>query len=268
MVVNTKRKNTFLAHLGLFLENTKLSLLSAMEYKFNFIMQTVGMFVNDIFWLLLWWLLFTRFEAINDWVFKDMLVLYSIATVSFGVSTAFFYGARRLYKTIAEGRLDYYLALPKNVLFHSSLRTSYSACGDILFGLMLVPFSISLSQVPLYVYFVICGSVLFTAITIIFNSLAFYIGNAERARQTGDEAFMSFAMYPFSAFGGATKFFLLTIFPAGFVTGIPVEVMREFNWMWFSLTGIVAFLFLGIAIVLFYKGLKRYESGNLMYAKD
>lgn len=263
-----KRKNTLIGHFGLFIESTKLSILSAMEYRFNFIMQSLGMIINDIFWLALWWLIFTRFETINGWNFQDMLVLHSIATLAFGLANTFFNGARKLHATVSEGRLDYYLTLPKNVLFHSSLKTSYSATGDFVFGLVLIPFCISFAQLPLFIYFVICATVLFVSMTLIFNSLAFYMGNAERARSTADEAFLSFAMYPFSAFGGITKFFLLTLFPAGFITGIPIQVLKEFSWQWFWITGGIAVLFLSIAILLFYKGLRKYESGNLLYAKD
>lgn len=263
-----KKKSNLSGHVGLFGEHTKLSVLSAMEYKFNFILQTVGMMVNDVFWIALWWLLFTRFGDINGWVFKDMILLYSILTVSFGLANSFFNGARRIQKTITDGRLDYYLVLPKNVLFHTSLKTAYSAVGDLAFGLILLPFSITLSQLPLYLYFVICATILFMAITIIFNSLAFFMGNAEKVRQTADEGFLTFAGYPLSVYSGATKFILLTIFPAAFITGIPVETINSFNWTWFALTGVVAVVFLAIAIVVFYWGLRRYESGNLLYSKD
>ncbi len=262
------KRNNLLGHIGLFIENTKLSVLSAMEYKFNFILQTVGMIVNDIFWIALWWFLFTRFGDINGWVFKDMILLYSILSVSFGLANSFFNGARKLQKTITDGRLDYYLVLPKNILFHASLKTSYGAVGDLVFGLILLPFSINLFQLPLYIYFVICATILFIAITIIFNSLAFFIGNSEKIRQTADEGFLTFAGYPLSVYSGSTKFILLTIFPAAFITGIPVETINSFNWTWFALTGVVSVVFLAIAIIVFYLGLRKYESGNLLYSKD
>ena len=197
-----------------------------------------------------------------------MLLLYSVLTVTFGLSSAFFDGARKMYRNIAEGRLDYYLTLPKNVLFHSSLKTSYGAIGDLAFGLILLPFSISLFQLPLYIYFVITGTILYVSVVIIFNSLTFFFGNAERLSKTSEETFLTFASYPFSAFGGAAKFALLTLFPAGFITGIPVQTINEFSLEWTALTGLVSLVFLTIAVKLFYFGLKRYESGNLLYSKD
>jgi ABC-2 type transport system permease protein len=262
------RKNVLRAHLSLLYENTKMSLKSAMEYKFNFMMQTVGMIVNDVFWLALWWLLFARFQNISGWDFKDVLLMYSFLTVTFGLASTLFYGSRKLYKTITEGRLDYYLTLPKNILFHSSLKTSYSALGDLIFGIALIPLSLTLAQLPLYIYFIITGTVLFVSVTIIFNSLALFFGNSERAAQTGDEAFLSFASYPFSAFGGMTKFILLTLFPAGFITGIPVQTIKDFSVEWSVMAGLISLVFLAIAVAVFYYGLKRYESGNLLYSKD
>lgn len=262
------RKNTLLAHLDLFMENTKLSFLSAMEYRFNFIMQAFGMMVNNSFWLVFWWLLFERFETINGWAFKEMILLYSVVTVSFGIANFFFNNARRMDKVITEGRLDYYLTLPKNVFFHSIQKSSFSAFGDLLFGLVLIPFAISLNQIPLYAFFVILSTILFISVSVTLSSIAFYFGNAERAGRTGDEAFLTFASYPLSAFGGLTKFFLLTIFPAGFISGIPVEVLNEFSLKWMGYSALVTSIFLVISLIVFYVGLKMYESGNLLYAKD
>jgi len=258
MAAKIKRRNPIVSHIRLLIESTKLNLYSAMEYKFNFIMYALGMFINDIFWLALWFILFTRFENLNGWVFKDILLLYSVLTVSFGI----------VFSLFGSGKLDYYLTLPKNVLFHSSLKMSYSAVGDLLFGLALAPFAIGISDIPLYLYFLITGGILFFSITLIFNSLSFFIGSSERLGGIAFESILSLASYPLSVYGGITKFILLTLLPAGLISGIPVQVIRRFDLTWFLLTGAIAIVFLTVAILIFYKGLKRYESGNLLYAKD
>ncbi len=65
-------------------------------------------------------------------------------------------------------------------------------------------------------------------------------------------------------FTGWTRFILLFIIPAGFVTGIPVEVMTTFSLKWMIITLAFSSAFLAFAVWFFYRGLQRYESGNVM----
>jgi len=55
---------------------------------------------------------------------------------------------------------------------------------------------------------------------------------------------------------------MLTIIPAAFVGAIPLDVVRRLDWT--ALAGLVAFA-IGITVLMrlvFYTGLRRYESGS------
>jgi ABC-2 type transport system permease protein len=252
-------------NLSLLGEYFKISLASAMEYRFSFFTQVITMFLNDAMWLVFWLLFFQRFPIINGWAIKDFLMLHAILTVSFGI-TAFVFGNRnRLADIIAEGRLDFYLTLPKNSLWHVLIsRSSPFGLGDVLYGLLVGVFAFDLSQVPLFILFSLLGVVTFIAFGIIVGSLGFYWGHAKETSRNLFMGLVSFAAYPFPIFHGFVKLILLTLIPAGFITGIPLQILQDFNLKWLIISILVPFIFLGIAILVYSHGLKKYESGNTM----
>ena len=74
---------------------------------------------------------------------------------------------------------------------------------------------------------------------------------------------MSFAMYPFPVFEGVAKIILLTLIPAGFITGVPVGLLQNFDAKWFWLSLLIAGFFMAFSIAVFKHGLKKYESGSM-----
>ena len=107
-------KSTFVFLLELY----KREIASAFEYRFNFIAQTVGMLLNDMFWLVFWYIFFGKFGSINGWQFKEIILLNAILAGSWGLTVSLFANWKDIAKFIENGSLDYYLTLPKNVLLH------------------------------------------------------------------------------------------------------------------------------------------------------
>ena len=62
-------------------------------------------------------------------------------------------------------------------------------------------------------------------------------------------------------------YMLFTLIPVGISTYIPVWVLSEFNIYLFIVVIIVTILFVSLGFIVFYKGLKRYSSSNLMVAR-
>jgi hypothetical protein len=60
---------------------------------------------------------------------------------------------------------------------------------------------------------------------------------------------------------------LYTLIPVGIVNYIPVQIITQFNLNLFLITIGVTTLLITLAFIVFYKGLKRYSSSNLMVAR-
>jgi ABC-2 type transport system permease protein len=106
--------------------------------------------------------------------------------------------------------------------------------------------------------------VIFLAFNILWQSLSFWLGNAEGLATQMWNALITFATYPASLFQGLVRVLLFTLLPAGFLSYIPVQLLRQFDPAWFAAEVAVAVGALTVAVWVFYRGLRRYESGNLL----
>ncbi len=248
----------------------KANLLAAMEYRAAFLSQIIGMMVNNGIYFLFWVLFFQRFQEVRGWQLSDMVLLFGVVATGFGLATFFFGNALSLCEVIVEGRLDYYLSLPRPVLLHVLASGSVpSGMGDFTYGL--ISFALlgnySLDVVARFVVGVLLATVTLLAVLVIAHSLAFWLGNASALTHAVMNAMITFSIYPSTLFDGSAKLLLLTILPAAFVGAVPAEFVRGFTWTNFGQLLLAALVFLTLALLIFYQGLRRYESGSAIQTK-
>lgn len=78
---------------------------------------------------------------------------------------------------------------------------------------------------------------------------------------------VNFVTYPDDIFKGIVKVLLYTLIPVGIVNYISVSIMTNFNINNFIIVIGITILLIAVAFILFYQGLKRYSSSNLMSAR-
>lgn len=245
----------------------KLNLAGAMEFRMSFILTAGMMVINNVVWIMFWGLYFGRFPVLNGWELRDVMMLWAIAAGGFGVMATFFGNAMRISNLIATGQLDIYLTQPKPVLLHVLIsRMSVSAIGDVLFALIIyVAFGDkSVFGLMKFGLAMVLSTLIFLFFTIIVNCLAFWLGNAEGLSFQLFNALLTFTTYPTSIFRGFGKIVLFTVVPAGFISYLPIGLLRQADIPFISgAIAVTIVLCLG-GIYLFYRGLRRYESGNMM----
>lgn len=243
-----------------------LNLSSAMEYRASFISQILGMMVNNGIMLIFWLIFFDQFGNLGGYGFQEVLLIYGIVAFSYGIShmLAGNVGYHLAY-LIAQGRLDYYLVFPRNLLIHIIFsRMQISAIGDLVFGLCAAVFIIGLNPLGLaqMLTLSLLAAAVITAYGVFAGSMAFFMGNAQNASQQMMGGLLTFSLYPSSIFSGGGKLLMYTLIPAAFVGGIPVEILRGGDgrlWLWMITAVIIIWL---IATTVFYLGVRRYESGS------
>ena len=256
--------------IALTLNYLKFNLMSAMEYRGAFLLQMFGMVLNDLALLFFWGVFYTQFPALNGWALSDVLTLYALVAADFALSNILFGNGFNLARIIATGGLDYYLALPASPLLHVLVsHMEVPAWGDLLFGVGL--FAVLWGANPaawlLFVVSTALGAAVMVSFAVAVGSLAFYLGNAEALAMQGVNALISFGMYPIDLFPSAVRIVLYSLIPAAFLSSIPANLVRSFDWP--SLLSYAA----GVLVILlaarwvFYHGLRQYESGNLVTAR-
>ncbi len=244
-----------------------LNLSAAMEYRASFITQVLGMLLNNTFFIFFWWIVFQNTGSIGSYSFKDVMTIWGITASAFGFSFILFGNARNITNLIIQGGMDVYLLQPKNVLVNVICSgTSVSAWGDLLYGFILffAVYGLNPRQLLLFLLFTVTGGIFFTSVLISVHSLTFHIGNATGIANSVFEFLLNFTLYPEDIFKGYVKFFVYSAIPAGFITFLPLKVMKFMDLKVLPLVLAACAVYFAIAWFIFFKGLKKYESGNLI----
>lgn len=243
----------------------KANLLSAMEYRASFISQTIGMILNDAIYFAIWVIFFDRFKSVRGWGLSDMMITFGISASAFGLVSLFFGNAFNLGDIITRGRLDYYLSLPRPVLLHATAsRSVTSGMGDLTYGILSYLAS-GIASPPGFLRFVLAvllAAAVFAAFLIIVQSLAFWIGTTGYLTGIATNAIVTFAIYPITLFDSSARLLLFTVVPAALMGAVPASFVHSFGWDTLGELAVGVVVFLGIAILLFNAGLRRYESGS------
>jgi ABC-2 type transport system permease protein len=254
-------------YLGMATAYTRLNLNAQLEYRGAFVAQVAAMFLNDGVWLVFWALFFTRFPVLRGWQISDVITVWAITASAFGLAHAIYGNALHLATLIVQGQLDVWMLYPRALLSHMLLgRMNASSWGDALFGYAVYFIFVrpDLTHALLFVALSLSATLLFVGFSVLTGSLSFFLGNAAGLGEQWRNAMITFSTYPAILFEGAVKLLLFTLIPAGFVTYLPIQALRDLSLgdATLSLAGSLAVLLTGAGV--FYLGLRRYESGNLM----
>ena len=249
--------------------SVKYNIMRQMTNPVTFFSNISFMMLNNATFIVQWLILFGLKNNIGGYKMEEVLILWGLAASTFGFSNIFFYRAYELPYLIMDGKLDSFLVQPKNVLLGVlTSGSSISAIGDFLYGyLILCIFQFSIKNLVLFTVFVLTGGLILTAFAVIVGSISFWIVRGDLLSNNLINIFVNVSTYPDGIFKRNVKIILYTLIPTGLAIYMPIKLILNFNILGvlfiLFLTGV--FVFLGFFV--FYRGLKRYTSSNLMNAR-
>lgn len=247
----------------------KYSLMKEMLNRTSFVTNVLFMVLNNACFIIQWIIIFSIKDNFGGYTLRDVLLLWGIASSTYGFAHLFFENAFHLSSIINEGKLDSYLVQPKNVLLSSiTSNIKVSAIGDLIYGLIvLLIYGATIKQLLLFTIFTITGGLIIVSVMIILNSLSFWINKADLIADVGEQLIVQFATYPDTIFKGITRIILFYVLPIGIANYIPIWIIKSFNLNLFLLIVGITLLSIILANIIFNKGLKRYSGSNLMSAR-
>ncbi|MCR4581264.1 MAG: ABC-2 family transporter protein [Bacilli bacterium] len=247
----------------------KYSVMRYMINRVSFISNIIFMILNNASMIVQWVIVYSIKESIGSYTLKTTLLLWGLASLTYGIAHFFFKSAFSLSDFINSGKLDTILIQPKNILL-SSITTDVevSAIGDMIYGyiLLFIHGTTPLSFVT-YTLLGITGGLIITCMAIITGSLAFWFGKSDTIANTTESIITLTSTYPEDIFNGFIKLVLYTIVPVGLVAYIPVNILLNISLVPILIILGFTLMFIAIANIVFYSGLKRYTSTNLMNAR-
>lgn len=243
----------------------KLNLASNMEYRATFISQAIGMFINNGIYFVFWLMFFDRFDQIRGYQIDQIFLLFAIVALGWGLAFTFAGNAARVVDLVAQGRLDYYLTLPRPVLTHLLFsRMDPFTVGDLTFGFIAYLFTGRFDLVSIGLFLLCAGltAVIFASFAALVGCLSFFMGNANQLSFHLMNTMITFSLYPFGLFQGVLRLILFTLIPAGFVGAVPVDVVETHSLSLLGALVAAAGVSVIVLSVVFKIGLRRYESGS------
>jgi ABC-2 type transport system permease protein len=249
----------------------RLNMRAQLEYRGAFVSQVAAMFVNDCVWVVFWALFFTRFPVLRGWDVADVITVWAVAAAGFGLAHALYGNVLALATIIAKGEIDVWMLYPRALLPHMLLgKMNATAWGDALFGFVVYVAFVrpDAPRLALFVLLAVASGAVFVGFGILSGSIGFYLGNSATLTEQWRFAMLTFSTYPATLFQGGVKLLLYTAIPAFFVNLYPVEALRSLSLADAGLAVLGAIGTVAVGTAVFYHGLRRYESGNLLAMRE
>lgn len=235
--------------------------------KKSFVIQTVAMFINNFVFILFWQILFNnKGGSINGVNIQDILFLWSIPTMGYGIAFFCFGGMDTLCRDIIDGNLDIYLTKPKHSLISTlTSRSILSAMGDFIFGLVCGAVAVKLDPLKMLLLIIlgVLSGILTVSILTCVRLLSFWLGDiSNMAHKYTHSLFVTLTIYPEGMFPGIIKILMYTAIPAAYVAHVPIKLMNDYSFKGILTLLIATAFFTTLMFIMYNKGLKKYESGN------
>ena len=249
--------------------NIKKNIQNEKELKSSFIISVVGMAINNISFLILWYYFGKAIGEVNGWKPIDVFGLYGFGTTAYGIVVSLFSGMFSLPAYISSGTFDRYLTTPKNILLKvSTSKISTSAIGDLLFGFIcFIVFAIfsklTIIQLLLSILLILIASVVFYSFSLICMSISFYLMEGENVSQGIYGMFLGNSLYHGGAFTGILRVIFTFVMPSLLLGAVPVEIVKHFSSAKLIMIILLTIFWFILSILFFYKSLKKYDSNSL-----
>jgi len=249
---------------------TKKNIQSSAELRTSFLMNVVGMAINNTAFIILWVFFVKSVGVVGGWTAADIVGLQGFVALSYGIVFSIGMGIRKLPDYAATGAFDRFMLSPKNLLLRIATSSfNAAALGDVVFGLIcLVIYGFlihaNLLQVLLMPMFVFLSAIIFLATCIAVFSTSFFFIESNAVTNGFFELFLTPALFHGGAFQGVLRFVFTFAVPSLLVGALPVEAVRDLSLSKLTLVGALALLWFVLSLKIFHYAVKKYESSNFM----
>jgi len=257
----------------LYLKSCRMLMKSQWQYRTSFVLQTLSQLIMMGTELLAVIFLINRYTTLGQWNGGEILFFFGVIITSFYLTEAFGRGITNFAPLINKGTLDTLLIRPRNVLFQVLCsQADPRRLGAILIGVAALTMGCIQAQVALtpikallLIWSILGGSALVLGLFMIEATLCFFSVKSIEMVNILTYGGRSTCQYPIDIyprwlqllFSVVAPFALTTHVPAAYILGKPLwntGLAAAF------ITPLSGFAFLGLMILVFYRGLRHYRS--------
>lgn len=225
--------------------------------------------------------------GLYTWGYYELLVIYAMFQIPRGIDHLLTDNLWLVSMYIRRGLFDKYLTRPMPVLWHIIIeRFQLEALGELIVGIAILIYALPNLAITLtfldVIYltlFVLLGALIYTSIKIITASVAFWTKDSQPVMSAAYEVAI-FTKNPLEIYPSSIRFILVYLLPFGFTSFFPTVFMlgklndssvisEGMDWIWIKTplglllqAAMTAFVFLTLGLLIWRKGLSRYESAG------
>jgi ABC-2 type transport system permease protein len=248
----------------------KKNIQSSAELRTSFLMNIIGMCINNTAFIILWGFFVQSVGVIGGWTVADIIGLQGFTALCYGIVFSTAAGINKLANYTASGAFDRFMLSPKNLLVRVATASfSVSALGDIVFGIVCLGIFVflihaTIYQVLLIILLAMISTTVFFSAAIAIYSTSFFFTDPNSVTSSLFELFFTPSLFHGGAFQGAMRFIFTFVLPSLLIGTLPVEIVTNVSLGQLLLVGILAILWFLISIKIFNKSVRKYESSNFM----
>jgi len=272
---NTKNsKFDFFSLSGLY---TKMIFRSWFQYQVDAVLRSLAVFLRESTSIIVIYFTLLKFDQLNGWNIYEMLFLFSLLYVTYGIMIIFFTGLRDFGETVRNGGFDRYILRPRGLLYQLIFSNAdwFAAVGHGGLGITL--FVISAAKINVvwtpwrvvYYLLAIAGGVLIQgAIFLFLATLNIYLLETGMLKEVFFWNARKFAGYPISIFHKAIQFAMTFIVPFAFVNYFPSQFlirkddMMNYPEAFMYITPIIGIVMYLLAYLFWRVSIKHYKSSG------
>ncbi len=248
----------------------KTTLVSYMQHRLSFFLQTLAQFMASCIEIFGLWVLFCRFSLIEGWSMPELAVMLGITHIGFAIADAFSRGFDTFSQLVKRGDFDRLLLRPISPFVQVATREVHLIkIGRLVQGLLVLVYGISSLHLHLFpdgliILLAICGTAsLFTGLFIVQAALAFWTTENLSLMDITTYGGRETGQYPISIYDGTLQFVFTFLIPLACVSFYPASVVLHHGqsplWAGF-LSPLAGGLFLYLSYRLWQIGVRHYQS--------
>ena len=253
----------------LYLKFFSIHIKSQMQYKTSFFLSVFAQFLISFTAFLGVYFMFTRFNTVDGFTFGQALLCFAVVLVAFSMAEMLGRGFDLFPQMISNGEFDRALVRPKSVIFQVlASKMDFSRLGRFVQAVIVFVYALpnsgiswSLSKILVLCLMIVCGSLIFFALFIVYAAFTFFTIEGLEFMNIFTDGGREFGRYPFSVYGKNVLRFLTFVIPLALFQYYPLLFLLDMEQgLRFMFAPLLGLLFLIPSYAFFRIGLCRYKS--------
>lgn len=241
------------------------------NYRVDFMIGMLAFLLDQSLGLLFLFVVFENIDVLAGFTVYEVVLMYGIGQIPKGIDHLFFDNIWLIPRNILQGSMDRYLLRPINPLYSYLIeRFQPDAFGEIILGTAISIFCFVQGGIPFsimkllgIIVIILIGVFIFTAVKLASASASFWLKDSYPLMQVSYEL-NDYTRYPLGIFPSPIRFIMTYVIPFSLVAYYPaLYLLGKVSFLHvISILVPVTIVLCLIAIFIWNKGLKRYESSG------